>query len=71
MKRILLALCAAFLALAAIEGAIAAPKNVILMITDGRSYGVVDATRAWTGKKPPYAGRGWTRYYVHVFGEQQ
>jgi alkaline phosphatase len=60
MKRIFLVFCTAGL-LTAAAGVSAAPKNVILMITDGRSYGALDAARHYRGKASVYQGRGWTK----------
>lgn len=45
----------------------AAPKNVILMISDGRSKAAVDATSYWRGSTPVYEGKGWHRYYSTTY----
>ena len=67
MKINILCLCVAGLALVAVERAVAAPKNVILMISDGRSYAAVDAARFWRGSAPLYEGKNWNRYFMSTY----
>lgn len=43
--------------------ALAGPKNVILMVSDGRSPTAVEATRYWRGKPAVYEGKGWVKYW--------
>ena len=57
----------AVMVLALAAGASHAAKNVILMITDGRSYAAVEAAKYWRGSPPVYEGKGWTRYSMSTF----
>lgn len=61
MKKLSLLAMAIGLSTTAIGAANAAPKNVILMITDGRSYASMEATSHYRGSAPVYQGRGWTK----------
>jgi len=67
MKRLLTIVCAAGIAAATIGAANAAAKNVILMVSDGWSYGSVDASNYWQGKTQSYQGSGWTHYAMSTY----
>lgn len=45
----------------------AAPKNVILMVSDGRSYGALEATNHWRGSSPVYQGRRWAKLAMSTY----
>lgn len=66
-SRFVLVLCVAVLAAVSVGTVHAKAKNVILMITDGRSYAAVEAAKYWRGSPPVYEGKGWTRYSMSTF----
>lgn len=55
------------LMMAAAVAAQAAPKNVILMVTDGRSHAAVEATTYWRGAPPIYAGKQWIKGWASTY----
>lgn len=67
MKKSLLAGATAGLLAASLGAATAAPKNVILMITDGRSFASMEAAAYYRGSAPVYQGRGWTKMAMSTY----